>query len=177
METDIHLIPTKCSRVCSGKRPPFEFKVHSSDVNSLPSDKKLQKVHNRQHPSKENTHERPDIEMKRVRYEVMKFSSSKLEGREREEADVALAVSLGAIPPKKDYINYKELHQKRKTEKDVAEEKPHSIAKLKAKLMRGKEKIKKGKGKRKSKIQTKDKNKVAILHSYGKLGRNKKKAA
>jgi hypothetical protein len=120
---------------------------------------------------------RPAMEMKRVRYEVMKFSSSKLEGREREEADVALAVSLGAMPPKKEYTNYRELLQKRAKEKEEekADVKPRSIAKLKAKLKKSKDVATKDRGRKKGKVKGRKGNKVAILHSYGKLSKDKRK--
>lgn len=53
-------------------------------------------------------------EMKRIRYEVMKFGMSGFEKLKAEEAKVDLAISLGAKPPKKKGINYKELKEKRK---------------------------------------------------------------
>ncbi|XP_012152324.1 uncharacterized protein LOC100880057 isoform X2 [Megachile rotundata] len=53
-------------------------------------------------------------EMKRIRYEVMKFGMSGFEKLKAEEAKVGLAISLGAKPPKKKGINYKELKEKKK---------------------------------------------------------------
>ncbi|CAH2068270.1 unnamed protein product, partial [Iphiclides podalirius] len=51
-------------------------------------------------------------------------------GTKKEEAKIALAVSLGAKPPKREYINYKELMQKRKQEKlKQIEEKKRMISK------------------------------------------------
>ncbi|CAG9783260.1 unnamed protein product [Diatraea saccharalis] len=57
------------------------------------------------------------LDLKKVRHEVMKFGISGFDATKKEEAKIALAVSLGAKPPKREYINYKELMQKRKQEK------------------------------------------------------------
>lgn len=74
--------------------------------------------------NKEEEHDdhkkRQEREMKRIRYEVMKFGMSGFEKEKAEEAKVALALSLGAKAPKKKGINYKELKEQRKnTEKKI----------------------------------------------------------
>ncbi|XP_026728748.1 uncharacterized protein C1orf131 [Trichoplusia ni] len=58
-----------------------------------------------------------DLDLKKIRHEVVKFGMSGFDPTKKEEARIALAVSLGAKPPKKEYVNYKELMQKRKQEK------------------------------------------------------------
>lgn len=58
-----------------------------------------------------------ELEMKRVRYEVMKFGMSGFEKVKANEAKVALAISLGAKPPKNTGINYKVLQRQRKEQK------------------------------------------------------------
>ncbi|KAJ8734286.1 hypothetical protein PYW07_014837 [Mythimna separata] len=58
-----------------------------------------------------------DLDLKKIRHEVVKFGMSGFDPTKKEEARIALAVSLGAKPPKKEYLNYKELMQKRKQEK------------------------------------------------------------
>ncbi|CAK1599427.1 unnamed protein product [Parnassius mnemosyne] len=62
-------------------------------------------------------HSKKDLDLKKIRHEVVKFGMSGFDGTKKEEAKIALAVSLGAKPPKREYINYKELMQKRKEEK------------------------------------------------------------
>lgn len=49
-------------------------------------------------------------EMKKTRHEIMKFAlnAAKCPG-EREDAETKLAVRLGALPPKRKCVNYKEL--------------------------------------------------------------------
>ncbi|XP_059060357.1 uncharacterized protein C1orf131 homolog [Achroia grisella] len=59
-----------------------------------------------------------DLDLKQIRHEVVKFGMSGFDSTKKEEAKIALAVSLGAKPPKRKYINYKELMQKRKLEKE-----------------------------------------------------------
>uniref|UniRef100_A0A1E1WAZ5 Uncharacterized protein n=1 Tax=Pectinophora gossypiella TaxID=13191 RepID=A0A1E1WAZ5_PECGO len=71
-----------------------------------------------------------DLDLKKIRHEVVKYGMSGFDGSRKEEAKIALAVSLGAKPPKREYVNYKELMQKRKQEKlKEKEEKQQMIAK------------------------------------------------
>ncbi|CAD1474152.1 unnamed protein product, partial [Heterotrigona itama] len=67
--------------------------------------------------SKNDDSKKQKLDMKRVGYEVMKFGMSGFEGAEAEEAEVALAVSLGAKPSKKKGINYKILQREKKNHK------------------------------------------------------------
>ncbi|XP_038208909.1 uncharacterized protein C1orf131 [Zerene cesonia] len=63
-----------------------------------------------------------DLDLKKIRHEVVKFGMSGFDPTKKEEAKIALAVSLGAKPPKKAYVNYKELMSKRKEEKQKEKE-------------------------------------------------------
>ncbi|OWR42676.1 hypothetical protein KGM_208808 [Danaus plexippus plexippus] len=58
-----------------------------------------------------------DVDLKKIRHEIVRFGMSGFSGTKKEEAKIALAISLGAKPPKREYINYKELMEKRKQEK------------------------------------------------------------
>ncbi|XP_066581948.1 uncharacterized protein C1orf131-like [Prorops nasuta] len=58
-----------------------------------------------------------NLEMKRARYDIIKFGMSGIGKDKAKEAKVALAISLGARPPKKKAINYKELQEMKKREK------------------------------------------------------------
>uniref|UniRef100_A0A023GB65 Uncharacterized protein n=1 Tax=Amblyomma triste TaxID=251400 RepID=A0A023GB65_AMBTT len=57
------------------------------------------------------------IDFKKARYDVLKFGIKGLEKPKQEEAKIALAVQLGAKPPKNKYMNYKELIYERKEQK------------------------------------------------------------
>ncbi|KOX79093.1 hypothetical protein WN51_09903 [Melipona quadrifasciata] len=72
--------------------------------------------------SKNDDTEKRKLDMKRVRYEVMKFGMSGFKGAEAEEAEIALAISLGAKPSKKKGINYKILQHKKKNHKETWQE-------------------------------------------------------
>ncbi|KAG6449849.1 uncharacterized protein C1orf131 homolog [Manduca sexta] len=69
-----------------------------------------------------------DIDLKKIRHEVVKFGMSGFDATKKEEAKIALAVSLGAKPPKGQYINYKELMKKRKQEKLKEQEEKQLMA-------------------------------------------------
>ncbi|XP_043476878.1 uncharacterized protein C1orf131 homolog [Leptopilina heterotoma] len=58
-----------------------------------------------------------ELEMKRARFEVMKFGMSGLKKTKAKEAKIALAISLGARPPKNRRRNYKEILKEKEIEK------------------------------------------------------------
>uniref|UniRef100_A0A6M2E537 Uncharacterized protein n=1 Tax=Amblyomma tuberculatum TaxID=48802 RepID=A0A6M2E537_9ACAR len=62
------------------------------------------------------------IDFKKARYDVLKFGIKGLEKPKQEAARIALAVQLGARPPKNKYMNYKELIHERKEQKIKARE-------------------------------------------------------
>ncbi|XP_078045361.1 40S small subunit processome assembly factor 1 [Augochlora pura] len=66
-----------------------------------------------------------ELEMKRIRYEVMKFGMSGFEKVKADKAKVQLAISLGAKPPKNRGINYNLLKYQRKKEKEMNESNEH----------------------------------------------------
>ncbi|KOC65966.1 Uncharacterized protein WH47_12765 [Habropoda laboriosa] len=66
---------------------------------------------------------RQELEMKRIRYEVMKFGMSGLKSVEADQAQLALALSLGAKPPKREYINYKVLKDEKMKSKEAEKNK------------------------------------------------------
>ncbi|KAL0276577.1 UNVERIFIED_CONTAM: hypothetical protein PYX00_004128 [Menopon gallinae] len=53
-------------------------------------------------------------DMKKLRYEIIKFGTSGFSGTCKENANVAFMVSLGAEPPKKKRKNYKEILMEKK---------------------------------------------------------------
>ncbi|KAK3888934.1 hypothetical protein Pcinc_007035 [Petrolisthes cinctipes] len=127
---------------------PFKHKSKGSSPNSLTlaakkrkqseitvldytkkrgSDKKKQKTdsepeeENAELPSQpENTMD--EKLMKRVRYDVFKLGMSGFNKKEKEDARIALAIKLGAKPPKNKAISYKELVEKKKEEKKKFDE-------------------------------------------------------
>lgn len=62
------------------------------------------------------------FDMKKARYEVFNFGISGYDFKDQQKAKIALAVKLGAKPPKSAYKNYKELQSERKEAKEKAAE-------------------------------------------------------
>ncbi|XP_074113367.1 uncharacterized protein LOC141536618 [Cotesia typhae] len=75
------------------------------------------KSHN---PNQSQEEEDQEKQMKRLRWEVLKFGSSGLAGTDKKKSKVALAISLGAKPPKNRRMNYKNLKLKKSKEKEEA---------------------------------------------------------
>ncbi|XP_015435941.1 PREDICTED: uncharacterized protein C1orf131 homolog [Dufourea novaeangliae] len=106
-----------------------------------------------------------DLEMKRVRYEVMKFGMSGFEKAKANNAKVQLAISLGAKPFKNKAINYKTLKHQRSTQKEMQKNEEH-VSGLERSMKKHKT------------IKTKKKRSSGILDDYGKVNKkteNKKK--
>ncbi|CAH2100329.1 unnamed protein product [Euphydryas editha] len=110
------------------KNADSNFQVVKFEAHK-PKKKKNAEVENMEE-SKSTGSAKKDLDLKKIRHEIVKFGMSGFDATKKEEAKIALAVSLGAKPPKREYINYKELMQKRKKEKQkLNEEKKMMISK------------------------------------------------
>lgn len=69
------------------------------------------------------TREKQEREMKRFRYDIMKFGMTGFGKQKAYEAKIALAVSLGAKPHKNKKQNYKDLMAERKKAKEKEQRK------------------------------------------------------
>ncbi|XP_014359201.2 uncharacterized protein C1orf131 homolog [Papilio machaon] len=98
------------------KNADSNFKVVKFETHK-PKKKQTLEDENKIDEHNKTPYTKKDIDLKKIRHEVVKFGMSGFDGSKKEEAKIALAVSLGAKPPKREYINYKELMQKRKQEK------------------------------------------------------------
>ncbi|CAL8113608.1 unnamed protein product [Orchesella dallaii] len=94
-----------------------------------------------------------EIDMKKTRYEIMKFGISSLSSQELVDAETKLAISLGAKPNKRQAVNYKELQAQRKKERDLVKEQEAGMIKPKLKGV-GKKKSQAGKATSKDKKHT-----------------------
>jgi hypothetical protein len=115
---------------------------------------------------KDNKAEKKEIDMKKVRYEVFKFGMSGFKAEKKEEVKVALAIKLGAKPPKNNYYNYKEYKHKKEMQLKEQLEQRKLLAVGKTKT--GKPSTKPN---RKFVSRKKNKNKDGILDPYGKPGK------
>ena len=64
---------------------------------------------------------RKEITMKEARFQVFKFGVSGMDKKSKEEANTALAVRLGAKPERNKFLDYKDLKEERKLEKEEKE--------------------------------------------------------
>ena len=62
-----------------------------------------------------------EITMKEARFQVFKFGVSGMDKKSKEEANTALALRLGAKPEKNKFLDYKDLKEERKLEKEEKE--------------------------------------------------------
>ncbi|XP_023948707.1 uncharacterized protein C1orf131 [Bicyclus anynana] len=108
--------------------------------------------------SKQTLSSKSDLDLKKIRHEIVKFGMSGFDTTKKEQAKIALLVSLGAKPPKRQYENYKELMKRRKQEKQNKEDEK--------KLMLSKSMLTTGSKKKKKSAN----NDVGhLLSSYGKI--------
>lgn len=99
--------------------------------------------------------EQQEKEMKRLRYDIIKFGMSGFEKPKARRAKVELAISLGAKPPKNKRTNYKTLKKSRMIEKERKKKEKYTSG-LASSLLKPKSK----------KVQKKD---SGILSIYGKV--------
>lgn len=107
----------------------------------------------------ERARRKQELEMKRVRHDIIKFGMSGFDKEKAQEAKVALAVTLGAKPPKNKAKNYKDLKlekkEKGKGEIKIASGVTSSLKKHKSKNVKKKD--------------------TGILKIYGKVHKTAKK--
>lgn len=136
-------------------------KKKSRQKVSLDDKKQLQKGDSIDSTKKQTTAElkkQQEKEMKKARYDVIKFGMSGFEKAKARKAKVELAISLGAVPPKNRKMNYKVLKERRKMEKEKKKKEEH-VSGLTSSLLRPKSK----------KAHKKD---SGILGIYGKVPKN-----
>lgn len=114
-QNDSDFIPTKSSLLRRQGLSNFEVVVHEKYKK-----KKVEnQVNDSLHPEKKIMTE---IDMKKARFEVYKFSKSKLNFSNKQKSNMELAIQLGAIPPKRKGKNYKELKIERLKQKEMEKE-------------------------------------------------------
>ena len=99
----------------------------SPEIVTFIDHKKRNKSKQADNTSTSNTDERvsvsngKEITMKEARFQVFKFGVSGMDKKSKEEANTALAVRLGAKPEKNKFLDYKDLKEERKLEKEEKE--------------------------------------------------------
>ncbi|XP_033229207.1 uncharacterized protein C1orf131 [Belonocnema kinseyi] len=102
-----------------------------------------------------------ELEMKRARFEVMKFGMTGFKKNKAREAKIALAISLGARPLRNKKRNYKEILNERKLQKAKEERQKTAVSGVTQSL-------------KKPKRRRKFKKESGILGVYGKVQRDSK---
>lgn len=110
---DFQQIPTKASRGLDTDSA-FEVVVHTrkpksgkTNEGTVKSDVIATKL-----PEKET------FEFSRARHEVIRFGTAGLDTAEKKNAQIALAIKLGAKPPKRPSKSYKDLQEERRAAKE-----------------------------------------------------------
>lgn len=123
-------------------------KKKSRSTDGSDNKEKSQKDHSIDSKTKQTPAEvrkQQEKEMKKVRYDVIKFGMSGFEKVKARKAKIELAISLGATPPKNRRMNYKKLKARLKMEKEKKKNEERtsgftsSLLKPKAKKMRKKD--------------------------------------
>uniref|UniRef100_S4NMQ1 Uncharacterized protein n=1 Tax=Pararge aegeria TaxID=116150 RepID=S4NMQ1_9NEOP len=91
-----------------------KFEAHKPKKKHVEEDSKVD--------SKQTLPSKRDLDLKQIRHEIVKFGMSGFDTTKKEQAKIALAVSLGAKPPKREYVNYKELMERKKLEKQTKDD-------------------------------------------------------
>ncbi|GFR04139.1 uncharacterized protein TNCT_107191 [Trichonephila clavata] len=82
--------------------------------------------------------EAKEFNIKKARYEIMRFGISGFDKERQKQDKIALAIRLGAKPPKKEYTNYKILMEQKKKLKE--EEKAQKTDQYILKQLKGRKK-------------------------------------
>lgn len=121
-DSSLEIIPTKALLL----KKNFTVKAvneYKAVVFETHKSKKLSKENpHKKGSTAEKRNEASALDMKRVRHEVFNFGISGHDFQNQQKANIALAVRLGAKPPKNVYKNYKELQACNKTAKAKAKE-------------------------------------------------------
>lgn len=118
----LEIVPTKAMlRMRQAQVAPVtEFKAtvfesHKSKAKTNP--------HNLKHNASSGASSAQEFDLKRAKHEVLNFGISGFETNDKVAAKIALAVKLGARPPKNQYTNYKDLLAEKKRQREEATDK------------------------------------------------------
>lgn len=98
----LDIVPTKAMLLKSADHTEFKATVFKSHKSKTKTNTFL----DQRNPSESNENE---FNLKKAKHEVFNFGVSGLESKDKEAAKIALAIRLGAKPPKNEHKNYKEL--------------------------------------------------------------------
>lgn len=158
MEKDsLSFVPTKCSAL---KNIAVQYKEIT--FTNPAKKKKTESVNNSLEKDEKPNLNNQVIDMKRARYEVLKFAKSNVKSSNKQKTDRQLALELGAKPLRRKPIPYKELLAKKQKRREKNKRK-EDLKKL-TQVFNGKSILNNRK-----KSKPVKKNKSGILDIYGKV--------
>ncbi|XP_018565285.1 uncharacterized protein C1orf131 homolog isoform X2 [Anoplophora glabripennis] len=149
-------IPTRGSMMQKKGKIDFQEVTYES----YKSTKRKKKLNGSEEITKNKEH--GDFNIKKAKHEIIKFGMSGFDPQKKEEAEIQLAIKLGAKPPKNKYKNYKLLQVEKKKEKEKETSRQNF-------LQLGKNNAGKSTAKGKSFDRKRKKGKGDILSIYGKV--------
>lgn len=153
-------VPTRGSQIKKSDYVSVNYEAPKKKLKSTEdsNNKEQSRDKSKVKPTPAELKEQQEKEMKKLRYEVIKFGMSGFEKPKARRAKIELAISLGAKPPKNRRTNYKTLKARQKIEKEKKKEEGHKSG-LASSLLKPKSK----------KTQKKD---SGILSVYGKVSKD-----
>lgn len=126
MSQEFARIPTKATLLKScaedgEKEPEYKVVIHKKRQKKVPSKPKIEKITNQ--PSDEDQ----QASFKRARHDIIRLGATGLGEKEKKKAQIALAVKLGAKPPKGTPKSLKEFHEERRAAELKKTEETHQL--------------------------------------------------
>lgn len=127
--TGLDIVPTKAmlhlQKISAASAAAAETAVnppHSQFKAIVFESHKSKAAANKSNPSasKASPTNSSEFDMKRAKHEVLNFGISGFEVNDKVAAKIALAVKLGARPPKNAYVNYKDLLTQKRNDREAA---------------------------------------------------------
>lgn len=115
---ELNLIPTKAALAKKSASLDHKLTVFESHKPKSLTTKKFSD----KHEDKQLNVDKNIFDIKRAKHEVFRFGTAGLESKDKEVAKIALAVKLGAKPPKNKCKNYKDLLAEKKLLKEKERE-------------------------------------------------------
>lgn len=120
-DPSLEIIPTK-AMLLKKKAAASEFKAVVFETHKPKKSAGTRKIGAKRSGTVKDNDDSDALDMKRVRHEVFNFGISGYNFQDQQKAKIALAVKLGAKPPKNAYKNYKDLQAENKEAKAKAKE-------------------------------------------------------
>ncbi|XP_077287042.1 uncharacterized protein LOC143911851 [Arctopsyche grandis] len=151
-------VPTRAALAAASGASDFQLVTYKSYKSQKKNTENKTKTN--MDDTVDKTDDRKGIDIKRARREIIKFGMTAFTSQEQQEAKVALAISLGAKPHRKEYKNYKLILEQKKKQK-ILEDSQKKLQQA------GKDGLGKSIAKKKF-VDNKHKSKGDLLMAYGK---------